>query len=169
MDIDLSSIGEESTCHCFKATISIIKATLQFPASPEFKGKKIADDIVFTQKARGSAPCRDIEAHPDMYSAATRCPEGLCLGSHEALCVGSEVYWIWDIISSLTFILPRGHPWQKSLLLATYHLFKRDDLIPHEFIVRVLGKDLPHEIVPRPWSNQEFLSQIMVRQHEGKY
>ncbi|KAK0647223.1 hypothetical protein DIS24_g7919 [Lasiodiplodia hormozganensis] len=87
MEIDLQPVEEIDFTNSERAIFNVLKATLQYPANPQVKGLKLADDIDFF--------CKSAEG------------EGAV----------SAILWdVWGVMVEIVYRIPPGHPWQVSLV-----------------------------------------------------
>lgn len=97
MEIDLQPVEEIDFTNSERAIFNVLKATLQYPANPQTKGLKLADDIDFF--------CKSAEG------------EGAV----------SAILWdVWGVIVEIVSRIPPGHPWQTSLVQSLDTLRRRD-------------------------------------------
>lgn len=97
MEIDLQPVEEIDFTNSERAIFNVLKATLQYPANPQIKGLKIADDIDFF--------CKSAEG------------EGAV----------SAILWdVWGVIVEIVSRIPPGNPWQTSLVQSLDTLRRRE-------------------------------------------
>ncbi|KAL8904591.1 MAG: hypothetical protein Q9171_006996 [Xanthocarpia ochracea] len=114
MDIDLQSVEEINLTHSERAIFNVLQATLQYPASPQAKCAKLADDIEF------------------------------CCGSREGGIDVGEILWeVWSLVIDIACCIPPGHSWQDSLVQSLDNLRRRDGAIP-QYHESTSWKDLPN-------------------------
>ncbi len=107
MDVDLQSIEKIDLRYSERAIFNILKATLQYPATPQAKCAKLADDIEF------------------------------CCGSREGGVNVNEILWeLWSLVIDIACCIPPGHSWQDILLQSFDILRRRDGAIPQYNEVR---------------------------------
>ena len=107
MDPILQSIESIDFLDSERPLLNVLKATLQYPANPQAKGAKLADDINFF--------CNSVE-------------EGVGLG---------KILWeVWPVVIDIACCIPPGHPWQDSLVRALESLRHQDNAVPTDNEVR---------------------------------
>lgn len=107
MDVDLQSIEKIDLRYSERAIFNVLKATLQYPATPQAKCSKLADDIEF------------------------------CCGSREEGVNVNEILWeLWSLVIDIASCVPPGHSWQDILLQSVDILRRRDGAIPQYNEVR---------------------------------
>lgn len=103
MDVDLQFVEADLEDH-ERPMYNVLRATLEFPADPEAKASKLADDIRFMSGWKNES------SHAD--------------------CV---LWQLWRLILNIAKCIPVGHPWQHSLIQALDILQRRDDsVIEHD-------------------------------------
>lgn len=100
MDVNLQSLENIDFSHSERAIFNILKATLQYPANPQAKGAKLANDITFFFKS----------------------PE-------EDDCIENILWEVWAVIIDIACCIPSGHLWQESLVQSLNSLRQRDGFI----------------------------------------
>ncbi|TGJ84680.1 hypothetical protein E0Z10_g4079 [Xylaria hypoxylon] len=114
MEPSLQSVGDIDLTPSERAIFNVLSATLQYPAKPQAKGVKLADDIYFF--------CNSLDEGDNV----------------------SETLWeVWSVVLDIAACIPPGHLWQDSLVLALDSLHKQDVAISkHD--ESLLWKDLPN-------------------------
>lgn len=103
MDVNLQFV-ESDLADYERPMYKVLKATLEYPADPEAKALKLADDIRFVTGWKD-----DVD---------------------DASCV---LWQLWSLVLNIAKCIPPDHPWQQSLILALDTLQRRDDsVIEHD-------------------------------------
>ncbi|KAI1079784.1 hypothetical protein F5B20DRAFT_542408 [Whalleya microplaca] len=114
MEISLQSAEDIKFTKIERAIFNVLKGTLQYPANPQVKGIKLADDICFFGKSIEN------DVHP-----------------------GETIWAIWSVIIDIVYYIPPDHPWQDSLIQCLNNLRQRDGTVTGKSQSR-LWKDLPN-------------------------
>ncbi|KAH8597775.1 hypothetical protein B0O99DRAFT_684487 [Bisporella sp. PMI_857] len=100
MDINLQYVEDFDWMDSDRAILNVLKATLQYPANPQAKGVKLADDMHF------------------FYTSQK---DGTNFRA---------IFWrIWWVVVDIVYCIPPGHPCQDSLVLALQNLRQREDTV----------------------------------------
>lgn len=99
MDVNLQCL-EADLQDDRRPMFDVLKATLQYPATPEAKGAKLAEDIRFV--------CGPRDAGYD---------------------VGAALMDLWCLVIDMASCAPPDHPWQLSLAQAVDALRRREDSV----------------------------------------
>lgn len=110
METKLNPVDDFDLTDSGRAIFNVIKATLQYPANPQVKGAKLADDILFF--------CESAEEEPG---------------------TGKILWDTWAVLVEIIYCLPPEHPWQVSLIQSLKSLRQRDVSISENDKVRNRG------------------------------
>lgn len=97
MDLDLKELEDTKLFEYEQEIYNLLKGTLQYPAKPELIGAKLAEDIVFV------------------------CTTPL-LNKDEPC----SIFYVWNVVITLSQYVPPDHPWQDSLVQAVDSLRHRE-------------------------------------------
>lgn len=110
MEAKLNPIDDVDLTDSERAIFNVIKVTLQYPANPQVKGVKLADDMFFF--------CESVE---------------------EERGIGKILWDTWAVLVEIIHYIPPGHPWQVSLIQSLKSLRQRDVSISENDKVRNRG------------------------------
>lgn len=105
MDVSLQSV-EEIDLTAPERVINVLKATRQYPTTPQAKNTKLGDDIVFFCKAQEKGASGD-----------------------EASDVVEDLWQVWSVVIDVAGCIASGHPWQQSLVQALGNLRQWDGTV----------------------------------------
>ena len=100
MEVSLQSVEDTNLIDPERAIFNVLKATLRYPANPQAKVIKIADDINF-----------------------------FCISLEEGTDIGEILWEIWSVVIDIVCCIPPGHSWQDCLVLSLDSLRQRDGAI----------------------------------------
>lgn len=100
MDVSLQSVEDVNFADSERAIFNVLKATLQYPANPQAKCAKLADDINF-----------------------------FCISREKDVDVGEILWEVWSVVIDIVYCIPSGHLWQDSLVQSLDSLRQRDGAI----------------------------------------
>ncbi|KAL8912921.1 MAG: hypothetical protein Q9172_007401 [Xanthocarpia lactea] len=134
MDIDLQSVEEINLTHSERAIFNVLQATLLYPASPQAKCARLADDIEF------------------------------CCGSREGGVNVNEILWqLWSLLIDIACCIPPGHSWQDILLQSLDILRRRDGAIPQYNEVRDANPTYTGEQLSEDFAKWKSLNTFIAR------
>ncbi|KAI0831594.1 hypothetical protein F5Y06DRAFT_281381 [Hypoxylon sp. FL0890] len=115
MAIDLRSVEYPELPEIDRSMLKVLKATFEYPANPQVKGARLANDICF-----------------------------FCESAEGETGGGPLLYKTWFLVLDIASYIPPEHPWQTSLIRAIDDLRRRDGPISaHEADKSIFWKDLP--------------------------
>ena len=119
MDVDLQCF--EAGLHDYeRPSFDVLKATLQYPAPPDAKAAKLADDIRF-----------------------------ICRSHDDGRVVGPDLMDVWFTVIDVASCVPPDHPWQISLARAVDTLRGLGDTVVEGYKVKERPPLAPNLITDR--------------------